>query len=267
MINTLKKFDLNESDARVYLSLYQNGPSTGYEASKLSGVARSKVYNVLEKLLNKGFVVSGSDEKNTIYKAEDIEVISSLLEAEVENNIEDLKEAMKNMKSLDEDTSIWKLRGYENILNKAIEAINGARDEVLIQVWSDELTSRLEEAILLKEEELEKVLVILYDQSSKYETRISRVLNHGIEEEKLKDVGGRWITITIDSKEMIHASVNDKYSAEGIYTKNSGMVFFAREYIKHDAYTLKVIDGLNDQVKDLFGQRQEGIRGIFNESK
>ena len=47
LINTLKEFKFTESEAKVYISLLQNGPCTGYELSKVSGVARSKIYNIL----------------------------------------------------------------------------------------------------------------------------------------------------------------------------------------------------------------------------
>ena len=40
-------------ETRVYTTLLEKGNLTGYEVSKISGVPRSKVYNILEKLLKK----------------------------------------------------------------------------------------------------------------------------------------------------------------------------------------------------------------------
>lgn len=61
-------FTLNE--AKVYLALIQYNELNGYEASKLSGVSRSLVYDVLERLVNKGFVFKCNGYTN-IYKALD----------------------------------------------------------------------------------------------------------------------------------------------------------------------------------------------------
>ena len=50
VIELLKNFQFTESEAKVYVTLTQYGPQTGYEVSKTSGVPRSKVYNILESL-------------------------------------------------------------------------------------------------------------------------------------------------------------------------------------------------------------------------
>ncbi|NYA65375.1 helix-turn-helix domain-containing protein, partial [Lactobacillus salivarius] len=49
----MRKYGFNESEIKVYLTLINHEQMTGYEVSKLSGVARSKVYNVLENLIQK----------------------------------------------------------------------------------------------------------------------------------------------------------------------------------------------------------------------
>ena len=51
----LNKIGLTDAEAKVYLTLLKNGSASGYEASKFSAVPRSKIYNVLESLVMKGF--------------------------------------------------------------------------------------------------------------------------------------------------------------------------------------------------------------------
>ena len=53
----MRKYGFNESEIKVYLTLINHEQMTGYEVSKLSGVARSKVYNVLENLIQKNMVL------------------------------------------------------------------------------------------------------------------------------------------------------------------------------------------------------------------
>ena len=43
MIAQLREFGFTESEAKVYVALLEGGAVSGYEASKLSGVARSKI--------------------------------------------------------------------------------------------------------------------------------------------------------------------------------------------------------------------------------
>ena len=49
-------FTLNE--AKVYLTLLQNRYLNGYETSKLSNVSRSLVYDVIDRLVAKGFLAA-----------------------------------------------------------------------------------------------------------------------------------------------------------------------------------------------------------------
>ena len=44
------------------MALLQNGIMNGYETAKVSGVARSKVYGVLNSLLHEGVVIVNSQE-------------------------------------------------------------------------------------------------------------------------------------------------------------------------------------------------------------
>ena len=55
-------FTLNE--AKVYLTLLQNRYLNGYEISKLSKVSRSLVYNVIDRLVAKGFVLKSEGQLN-----------------------------------------------------------------------------------------------------------------------------------------------------------------------------------------------------------
>lgn len=262
-INLLKNFDFTESEAKAYISLVKNGTCSGYEVSKLSGVPRSKIYNILENLYNKGFVTNTRDGKALLYKAEPIEHITRLIKNSTEDKLNLLSKQMENYKVEKDNDQIWNLNGYEISINKCIEIIERAEHEILIQIWADDLTPRLEDIIIEKQNSLGRVLIILYDTQSLYDTRIQNYYRHRFERSKLKDTGSRWITLTIDSNEMLHATIQNEKVAEGIYTKNSGMVFFANEYIKHDAYCLRLIDALGDRVKEVFGENMEGIRDVF----
>lgn len=55
IIQIMKKYHFSEMETLVYTTLLEQDKLTGYEISKKSGVPRSKVYNILEKLLKKKF--------------------------------------------------------------------------------------------------------------------------------------------------------------------------------------------------------------------
>lgn len=262
IIQVLRRFNYTESEAKVYMALLQNGPQTGYEVSKSSGVPRSKVYNILEMLVNRGVVVTTTGNKTLLYRAESINRLSSLIQTSVEEGIQELQlEAEKYTHAVD-DEQIWKMSGYKCILDKCMEMIRLSKNELMIQIWQDELTEEMERLLLEKENEL-KLLVILYDHKEQYHTRLKQVYKHGFEEDKLQETGCRWMTIVADGEEMLHASIRNATVAEATYTKNSSMVFFAKEYVNHDAYCIRMIDVIGEQVRERFGEDMEGVRDVF----
>lgn len=267
LISLLKHFNFTESESKIYIALLQNGPRSGYEVSKISGVPRSKVYNILEILIQKGAVIVAHVEKSSLYKAESVECVINNLKKQNEDILSELESELIHFDEKVDNEQIWQVKGYSNLLSKCVSMIRNSQDQVLIQVWKEDLSQELEDVLYKKQEELGKVLVILYDSEEKYNTKIPYFYSHGFEENKLSDTGGRWITITIDSKEMFYATIKNEKIAEGIYTSNASMVFFANEYIKHDAYCIKLIERMSDEEKRSFGANMLGVRDLFNTQK
>src|SRR3989339_141543 len=53
---TLRKIGLTEGEIKVYIALLELGSTTSGNIIKISGVSGSKVYEVLDRLVNKGLV-------------------------------------------------------------------------------------------------------------------------------------------------------------------------------------------------------------------
>lgn len=72
LIDKLMLFGLTRQEASVYLCLAANKELSGYEASKITGISRSNVYNALASLVEEGaaYLLEGSTNK---YTAVDVE--------------------------------------------------------------------------------------------------------------------------------------------------------------------------------------------------
>lgn len=244
------------------MALLQNGPQTGYEVSKTSGVPRSKVYNILEMLVSRGVVVTAAGNKTLLYRAESVERLSSLVQATVDQGLSELKQEAEQYTHAVDDEQIWKMSGYVSIMDKCKEMIHLSKESLKVQIWQEELNGGVEQLLCEKEKEL-NLLVILYDGKGNYQTGLSHVYKHGFEKDKLKETGCRWLTVVADGGEMLHATIWNERIAEAVYTKNSSMVFFAREYVQHDAYSIRMIDLFKEQMKEKFGEDMEGVRDVF----
>ena len=67
MIDELREVGLTSGEARVYVALSELGSSTVGPLSKQSGVAYSKIYDVLSRLMNKGLASVITKEKTKYY--------------------------------------------------------------------------------------------------------------------------------------------------------------------------------------------------------
>lgn len=78
---TLKSIGLTEGETKVYVALLKKGPTTAGPLTDTSGVSRSKIYHILERLIRKGLVSYIIKQKTRQYQAEDPTTIQEYFDA------------------------------------------------------------------------------------------------------------------------------------------------------------------------------------------
>ncbi|EOL44650.1 transcriptional regulator [Enterococcus phoeniculicola] len=263
IIQIMKKYDFSEMETRVYTTLLEKGNLTGYEVSKHSGVPRSKVYNILEKLLKKNLIVVNKSEPK-LYHAISADEFLEKLEKNVKNDLSYLTKNLGMIKEKDEEEMLWKIDGVEYVLDKAEHLVKNAKESLLIQVWHENLTDSFVKLLQEAEKRVDKFVLILFSATHEYELPLEKYYIHGFEIDKLADFGAKWINIVADEQEVVFGTINEEtQSTDVTWTRNHAMVNLAKEYVKHDAYTLKVITESPEELKVKYGNDFEGIREIY----
>ena len=112
-------FSLNE--AKIYLALLEKYPLNGYEVSKYSGVARSLVYDCLDRLVSKGYVIKMEGETN-FYKPLNYEKLIDTINKENQSNLLITREELKKYsKSNNDDEFIFNIKGFDEFIKKTKE--------------------------------------------------------------------------------------------------------------------------------------------------
>ncbi|MGX7418712.1 TrmB family transcriptional regulator [Carnobacterium gallinarum] len=263
IVQVMKKYNFSEYETLVYTTLLEIGNLSGYETSKRSGVPRSKVYNVLESLLKKGLViVTKTDPK--LYQALSAQEFLEKLKKDALTDIDYLELELGRIKEKEEEEMLWKLDGYENVQNKAYHLICDANESLYVQIWEEELTDELIAVLTDAEKRLNEFVLILFSKNHHYELPFKRYYCHGFEAAKLEDFGSRWLNIVKDTKEVVFGTIRDsKTDVDVLWTKNKSMISLSKEYVKHDAYTLKIINQLPEPLKAEYGNAFEKIRDIY----
>ena len=122
----LRKIGMTENEIKIYLELIKLGSSSATSLSKLSGVNRSKVYEVIKKLSSKGLVHSVIQENKTTFSANPPEEILNIIKDEKEKLTEKestLKNVIPYLKSIQKtEIEQQKANVYEGL--KGIKAFH-----------------------------------------------------------------------------------------------------------------------------------------------
>lgn len=125
---------LTDYESKVYLSLASLISANAFEISDVSGVPRSRTYDVLKSLQKKGFidVTRGKPLKYNVVPPQDV------FEKSRQNIKEQLDEAESEVKTIYENqipqfqAPIWLIYCTEKIVKKEIEIISRAKDSLHI---------------------------------------------------------------------------------------------------------------------------------------
>ena len=146
-LNSLRRLGLNQYEAQAYLALCLTKSGTAGELAENAELPRPRVYDVLEKLQEKGFVALkpgrpvqyapiGLDEALKTVKRQKETTLASEI-AEIEQVGSALSTKLKTtpttaVNKFDADTNIWTLRGREAIYSKLASMVTGANDRVIV---------------------------------------------------------------------------------------------------------------------------------------
>lgn len=151
LVDRLQRLGFDDAEALVYVKLLQNGPSRASTVASLTDLNRTKVYRVLDDLVDRRFA-SASVGRPTIYQAKDPKGVFELLredvkatqrtldriEGEVLNPLEDLSDSGHEVEQPD-----WKLiEGYPRIYDTLHRLIRSAEEEIFL-VSNDEITTNM----------------------------------------------------------------------------------------------------------------------------
>jgi HTH-type transcriptional regulator, sugar sensing transcriptional regulator len=128
-------FDLNIYETKVWLALLSKGISSAGEIAEISGVPRSRTYDVLESLEKRGFVIQKLG-KPVKYIAVKPEIVIEKLK---NNTIKDAEEKVKTLSTLPETTEYRELEtlhksGIEPIKNHELSTSIKGRTNLYLQI-------------------------------------------------------------------------------------------------------------------------------------
>lgn len=226
-------FTLNES--KVYLTLLQNRYLNGYEISKFSNVSRSLVYNVIDRLVAKGFVLKSEGQINYYCALPYDKVIEKIRNDNI-NKLNVAREKLKNYSRIENESEyIFNIKGIDEFFSKANDLILNAEKEISISIWKEDFP-KIEESLSIASKKGIKIYIFSFSDITFPSGEIFSY--------QLKNPTSlfpyRRISIVVDGKEVIiEENAGDKSIC--VLSKNHALVSVTTDEIVLNIFWLKYI--------------------------
>lgn len=183
LIQELKKLNLTEKEARVYLALLELGPSTPYKIAKRSHLKRPTAYVIAEELVEKGLIVQMKGEKQKMYIARSPE---SYIQ-DVESRIQEAKKVIPELTALQRKQS-----DKPNVLYyEGVEGLKQAYDYRIKDFRDQEIVGFFARADELDERVSREVFIPWNENKVKYDIRVR---GYTVDDEKLSKDYSRFLS-------------------------------------------------------------------------
>jgi len=148
-IEQLEQFGLSAYAARTFVALVSLGTGTAKDVSGVSDVPRTRVYDAIDELHDRGLVdVKQSSPKE--FWAISGETTGRKFEQETDHRLSILTAALDELEPVqrtEEQRGVWTVDGQAAITDRVIEFLNDAEEEIVYMTVEDLLTDDIVDAL------------------------------------------------------------------------------------------------------------------------
>ena len=258
-LDNLKELGFSQYEVSCYSTLLKNHPINGSQLSKISGVSRSRVYDVLRNLMRKGVV---QEVEDSLYVPLPADELLKRLQTQFEGNISVLKEQLNDISRASSFEYIWTLMGYQSVLDRAIEMIKNARTELYIRIFPK--AAKILDPYLHEADN--RGVGIRYIAMGDMPLTFDIQVIHPKSEKLIYTLGGRSMDIIADRKEaLVGIFEKGKEDLSPIsWTRNHWFVIANRDSLRHDFYHY-FLDKTYDRKQELSAHEKQIYQLIKDE--
>ena len=227
----LKNLGFSQYEITCYLTLAANHPANGSQLSRISGMARSRVYDVLRNMVRKGYVLQVGDGQYVPLPPEEL---YRRLQHEFDTSLETLKRQLNGTSPDAAYEFIWMIRGYENVIAKARQMIANAQKELYVRLFPE--TGQLLAPDLKRAQA--RGVGIRYISMGPLPVIFKVQVIHPASQSLVDTIGGRSFDIIADKSEaLVGIFEKGQEDASPInWTRNRWFVIANRDSLRHDFY-------------------------------
>ena len=225
----LVEIGFSEYEAKAYVAALALGATTGYQVAKESGVPRSTVYEVLNKLAARGAVLTQTFGDQVRYVPVPAALFLNRLQHEFQRNLDLLREELNRVETAGSLGNTWNITGQSNVFSYARQMIIQAEEEITLLVGDDD---ELDKLLPELQEAHERGLAATVLSPTPYDAAGLPVEVHP-DEMRLRQAVGHGFVLVCDGRQALLADAGQ--GAAAVWTTNRFAVAWARWSLRRQA--------------------------------
>lgn len=227
----LTQLGLSQYEISAYLALVGHHPINGSQLSRVSGIPRARIYDVLRTLTDKGVAVEIGDG---MYAPLPPEELTKRLRHAFTRTMEKLEKKIAAAAQPSGYDYVWTIRGYEKIMDKAKEMIAGAEKEIHARLFPGEGSILADDLIKAHQ----KGVSVFYISMGPSPVSFDMVVTHPDPVQVEAGYKGKTFDLVVDTNELL-VGLFEKGNIDRSpvnWAKNHWFVVTTRDSLRHDYY-------------------------------
>lgn len=231
-VDELQNLGMSGNESKVYLALLRFNPVTGYQLGKQTGIRRSVIYDVLQRLIDRGAVYR--IQKDPVkYVPVPYEKFLDALKNDFERSLNTVRSTLNAFSFEITREFVNYVKGAGNVHSEIRNLIESAESELLLEMWSpqeQDMRPPLERA----DRRGVKMFSMVFSESPV--NLPGHIYYHDylpldVVQSRLK---GRHTIVVRDNREVLIGKLLHEDSSWAVVTQDPALVMVAREFVIHD---------------------------------
>ncbi len=226
----LQSFGLTQYEAKTYLALLRLGRSNAYKISKTAGIPRTRIYDILDTLAERGVVMLEADSDGTkAYAPLPAAVFLEQLQTEWTRSYGQLTDKLCRLEEPpQEERYVSTVRGRESILAFCRQLLQEATDKIILSFWNE-----LYQELLPELKACAARGCTLGGITFQVEQPLPPLAAHRTLKFHKQAIPAEWFILSVDSRDLLYGHTT---AAEGsaFFTNDATHIFLMEDYVFHD---------------------------------
>ena len=267
LTGNLQAVGFTEYEARVYLALLEQHPSTGYQISRDAGIPRSMVYEALGRLEARGAVLSSEDKRATHYRPVPPDTLLDRFAKEHRIRIDELRRGLNRAYEPHDEDRLWSIEGSDAVLAFAGGMLKQAEKEVFLVANDPALAALFSHLQDCLQKNISTNLLLTGPGELSGLPGVDKFINnpalqiarHPPRESEIHELTDM-LLLAVDGESCLIASPDSRSGElEGTVTSNRNLVLVASQFVWMELFTQRIYSNIGDDLLTRLGQSDRQI--------